>query len=391
MGRRLRAFVYATFLTAALLKANALSSQQVGRAAVEVRIPTPPTLLFALGRWQMVYELHLTNFGAKPLDLIQIDALDSAGVALGSWRGQSLAQRVALVGELTSGGPRNPLDALKQAPGSRSIAYIWITLQPGYKAPATIHHRLIFGTVDSSYTILTANTKIDSRESPSLVAPVSEGPWAAIRGPANSSGHRISIVTLDGEAAIPQRFAIDWAKLGPDGRLFRGDSTVLKNWYGYGTPVAAVAAGTVAWTKTDAAEHLAMTLVAPDIIDATEALGNAVILDIGNGRYATYAHLKPGSIRVKAGDTVTLGQAIAELGNSGNSLGPHLHFHVSDSPKPLGGEGLPYTLPSFELVGRILSSASLLSGAPWTANAAQPARSVSREMPLENMVVRFIR
>ena len=96
-------------------------------------------------------------------------------------------------------------------------------------------------------------------------------------------------------------------------------------------------------------------------------------------------------IRVKAGDRVSPGQPIAELGNSGNSLGPHLHFHVGDSPKPLGGEGLPYALKSFELMGRVVSAAALLSGLAWTANAAQPARMVGGEMPLENMVVRFHR
>ena len=96
-----------------------------------------------------------------------------------------------------------------------------------------------------------------------------------------------------------------------------------------------------------------MTLVTSDIIQATDALGNAIILDLGEGRCATYAHLKSGSLRVKAGDKVAAGQLTAEPGNSGNNLGPHLHFHLSNSFKPLGGERLPYILQSFELLGRV--------------------------------------
>jgi len=378
-------------LIAACLCPRSIPAQQVGRTPVEVQILTPPTALFALGRWQMVYELHLSNLGTKPLDLLQVDALDPTGVVLGSWKEASLAARILALGAppKAPGRPQNSLEVLKQAPGSGSIAYIWITLPVGMERPVTIHHRLIYGTLTRQDTLTTASRMTDVRLTPTLEVPVSDGPWVAIRGPANSSGHRLSLVTIDGETAIPQRYAIDWAKLGPDGKLFHGDSTVATNWYGYGAPITAAAAGTVIWARIGVTEHPALTLVSPAIIEAEEALGNAIILDIGEGRYATYAHLKPGSVRVKVGDKVAPGQPIAELGNTGNSLAPHLHFHVSNSPKPLGGEGMPYTLPSFELVGRVASSASLLNGLAWTADAAQPARMVDREMPLENMVVRF--
>jgi murein DD-endopeptidase MepM/ murein hydrolase activator NlpD len=72
--------------------------------------------------------------------------------------------------------------------------------------------------------------------------------------------------------------------------------------------------------------------------------GNYVVLDLGEGRFAFYAHLQPGSLRVKAGDRVTTGQVLGLVGNSGNSTEPHLHFHVSNGVSPLGSEGLPYAL-----------------------------------------------
>ena len=72
--------------------------------------------------------------------------------------------------------------------------------------------------------------------------------------------------------------------------------------------------------------------------------GNHIVLDLGGGRYAFYAHLQPGSLKVKVGDRVTRGQVIGLVGNSGNSTEPHLHFHISDGVSPLGSEGLPYVL-----------------------------------------------
>jgi murein DD-endopeptidase MepM/ murein hydrolase activator NlpD len=48
-----------------------------------------------------------------------------------------------------------------------------------------------------------------------------------------------------------------------------------------------------------------------------------VILDIGGGNYATYAHFQPNSILVNEGDRISRGDVLALVGNSGNSLAPH--------------------------------------------------------------------
>jgi hypothetical protein len=50
---------------------------------------------------------------------------------------------------------------------------------------------------------------------------------------------------------------------------------------------------------------------------------------------AFYAHMRPGSLKVKVGDKVVTGQVLGVLGNSGNTDAPHLHFHVMDGPSPL--------------------------------------------------------
>lgn len=402
----------------ALANASTLHAQQVGRTPVDIQVLGQPTALFALGRNQLVYELRLTNFGGRTLGLRQLEVLDSAGTVLAGWKDLALAQRISPLGPLMNTGAsgvggngaaraqtaaqiptadataattsaNSPMQRLELAAGSTSVVYVWISMNQGTKTPSTLHHRLITQIGSSSDTIATARVLVEAAPALSMASPVTGGPWIALRGPAQSSGHRLSIVTTDGTAAIPQRYAVDWAKLGPDGRLFRGDSTQNTNWYGYGEVVGAVAAGTVVWIKADASEHPALTLTVPDQIEADDALGNAVIVDIGGGRFATYAHLKPGSVRVQVGERVRAGQPLGALGNSGNSLAPHLHFHVSSSPKPLGGDGRPYVLPSFELIGRVNSVAPLLSGVPWTPNAAQAPRRVNGETPLENMVVRF--
>jgi murein DD-endopeptidase MepM/ murein hydrolase activator NlpD len=81
--------------------------------------------------------------------------------------------------------------------------------------------------------------------------------------------------------------------------------------------------------------------------------GNQIILEITPGVYAAYAHLQPGSLAVQVGDTVSTGDVIAKLGNTGPSQGPHLHFGLLDKPDLFVGRSLPFVLEAFTLVGTV--------------------------------------
>ena len=110
-----------------------------------------------------------------------------------------------------------------------------------------------------------------------------------------------------------------------------------------------------------------------------------MVIDIGGGRYAFYAHVQPGSLRVKVGDKVKRGQVLALVGNSGNSTEPHLHFHVVDGIAPgtstLGAEGVPYAFEQFEVLG---DCANPVAGCMRTRSF-----TARRAIPLQNEIVRF--
>jgi hypothetical protein len=358
-------------------------AQQVGRTPVDVVIPQPPAPAVALGRIHLVYELHATNFGSSPAVLEQIEVMDGRQTVLASWSGAQLWQRIRLLG-----APEAARTAHALQPGGRAIAYLWVTLRPGAAAPDSLAHRLTFsGESGERETVTTAGMSL-ATSSPPVGSPVRGGPWVAVRGPSQASGHRLSLVTLDGRTRVPQRFAVDLALLGPDGLLFHGDRAQASNWYGYDAPVYAAAAGTVALVRDGSPDRPAFG-TAPPVIEAVDAPGNVVVIEIAPQRYLTYAHLRPGSLRVSRGDRVAEGQLLGRIGNSGNSGGPHLHFQLTDAAEPLSGEGLPFSWQAFELIGRIGSLQDLLANRAWTSNPQQPARMVSAEMPLENMVVQF--
>ena len=109
------------------------------------------------------------------------------------------------------------------------------------------------------------------------------------------------------------------------------------------------------------------------------ASGNYVVLDLGEGRFAFYEHLRQGSIVVRAGERVRRGQTIAQLGSSGStSIGPHLHFHVADANAALAAEGLPFVIRRFEHLGAYQSLDALRDREPWAP--AAPGRAGARRL-----------
>jgi murein DD-endopeptidase len=387
MTRRMTTLVGRALVVGLMFASSGMGAgaQQVGHAPMEVRVPLPPIAVAALGRTHLVWEAHLTNFGTSPLRLDRLDVSDTAGQPVGTWTGAPLRQRLSIAGQAGASAS----EPVTLAPGARAIAFLWVTLEADRTAPDALVHRITVLAADGSHhAIATAPLALGTPARSQVGAPVRGGPWVAVRGPSPASGHRLSLVTTAGTVRVPQRFAVDWVRLGDDGRLFRAAGTNVADWFSYNEPVTAVADGTVTMVRDGRADTSPRT-AAPAIIDAADAPGNVVVIDLGDGRFATYAHLRAGSIVVTPGDRVRSGQTLARIGNSGNALGPHLHFHVSDAAEPLGGEGLPFTLTHFELIGRVPGLGPMLAGTPWTPQAHQPGRGVSAEMPMENMVVRF--
>ncbi len=131
----------------------------------------------------------------------------------------------------------------------------------------------------------------------------------------------------------------------------------------------------------------------PEGLTIPQIAGNRVIIDMGSGHYAMYAHLAPGSIQVKVGDHVQQGQKLGLLGNTGNSSAPHLHFQVMDRPSSLDDTSLPFVFDRMNLEGRVQLDLTVLDentdkkiALPMDKKDAKP---LTRVMPLSRDVVGF--
>ncbi|WP_432042782.1 M23 family metallopeptidase [Streptomyces cadmiisoli] len=188
---------------------------------------------------------------------------------------------------------------------------------------------------------------------PRAVAPPVTGRWSALNSPAERTPSH-------GTHAYGQTYAIDIvAEPAPGARPgFRSLWPLARrnrDFPGFGAPLLAVADSTVVRATDRQRDHLSRTSVpgllhlmlvegaVRDVLGAGRIVGNHLVLDLGDGTYALYAHLRHGSLTVREGERVPAGRVVARCGNSGNSSEPHLHFQLMDAPDPDGARGLPFT------------------------------------------------
>lgn len=329
----------------------------------DMQVPVPPTPLTIAGSQQLVYELHLSNFSRNSVVVDDVEVLNAAGGTLiKKFSGDALPRIVEPID-----GPSVDMTPLTVAPDGRGVVFLNLDLN-SEQVPKALEHRVTFHLAGQSprqsTTVSGARVTVRTTSPVVLGPPLCGGPWIAVYNPTWKRGHRRVFYTekngVGAIARIPGRYAIDWIKVDRDGHFARGDNDKVSNWYDYGADVLAVADGVVAGLRADLPESATLSGANPK----TDA-GNYIALDIGNGRYALYEHLKPRSLRVELGEHLSRGQVIASLGFTGHSTGPHLHFHIANAKDPLAAEGLPYEFEKLEVLG-VYKDFGRFGKAPWT-------------------------
>ncbi|HEX3867989.1 MAG TPA: M23 family metallopeptidase [Gemmatimonadaceae bacterium] len=367
---------------------TALLGQAQIPPSIEFRVPKAPTVANSDSGAFLAYELHVTNLTNGSMTLRRVEVLDAAtgGSVIFTLADNALQQAVARP------APRIPAaERLTIGPGLRAYVYLWVPVDANHP-PSVLRHRLTFQPADTGAAFQLEGTITPVTRTAVAISPPVQGEWVAINGPSNTSGHRRLVLALDGHVAIGQRFAIDYVRFDSAGTSHVGDPSNNSNYYAYGTELHAVADGVVAFVKDGIPQNVpgANSRAVPITMETVG--GNHVAIDVGGGHFALYAHVQPGSIRVKVGDHVKRGQVVALLGNSGNSTEPHVHFQIADGPTFLSSEGEPYAF-DFEVVGRCGAVRRPNPSAPGKMESAMQCTRHApvhvRGIPLENEIFRF--
>ncbi|MDZ5648011.1 M23 family metallopeptidase [Nitrospirillum sp. BR 11828] len=354
---------------------------------LDIHILRPASVVPATDGPHLVFEALISNFSPVPMTLSSVRLGTAAQpAALARFEDAALATLLSRPGRPPGDG-QPPVTVIQ----GNTFAAALFDLPLGDDAPvADLRLALTIAPFKPDLPDTTLNTAVAvpvDRTPPVIVsAPVAGTGWVAFNGLSATSIHRTTLMVVDGQARVPERYAIDFMKLTGDGREFRGDQARNESWPGYGQAVLAVADGVIESVRDGFPDNVPGRPPAQKVTLDTIA-GNQVILRLKGGAYAAYAHLIPGSIPVRPGQAVRQGQVLGRLGNSGQSDAPHLHFQVGDRGHIAATDGLPFVFDAFTLLGVVADTAAADAGGAWTASQVpQPRR---RQLPAENAVIGF--
>ncbi len=318
-------------------------------SVIAAPVPVPTTD----GKVHLAYEVQLTNAldGAATLKSLSVNAGDDQLLTIA---GTDLAYRTR-----TLGAGQTPTSVL--GPGQAGIVWLDVVLDASAPVPTELTHTVVVDLAKPMPPLLPAAvTENDiapvtvSTRRPVVISPPLDGPrWLDVNSCCDMTAHRTAMNPINGKLWAAERFAIDYLQLSQDGTIFKGDRSTPESYPYFGADIHAVADGPVVAVLDGLPEQVAGK--SPTGLTLEQYGGNHVVQDIGGGNYAFYAHLKTGTVKVKPGDVLTTGQVIANLGNTGNTDAPHLHFHVMSTPDPLRSDGLPFVFKNFTLDGKLAS------------------------------------
>jgi hypothetical protein len=339
------------------------------------------------GQIHLVYELWITNFSAREAMLETVEVAGDNKVL-------AMLDAAAVAGRLQPAGRRD--SSATMAPSTQALLFLHVVLPANAEIPTSLEHRIharVAAAPPGREEIRESGgeARVVQRDVVIIGPPLRGERFISADSCCDASRHTRAALPVNGRVYLAQRFAVDWEQLDAQGRIYAGAQDDPASYTIYGRDVLAVADAPVVTVIDGLPDQLPGKM--PSDIAIEQADGNSIVLDLGGGRYALYAHLRAGSITVKVGDRVTRGQVIARVGNSGNTLAPHLHFHVMGAPSPLASNGLPYAIDAFAVTGATPGTAAFdkaeAEGTPLAITPMAPPRAVRNALPLDQLEISF--
>jgi len=339
-------------------------------------------------KYNLVYDLVLHNFHPKESKILEFAVLDPAH---GNKPLLTLKEN-ALKDALSTFSPKAPFTL---GPGESGIIWVNISFASKDQVPQKLVHKIKLSSQTqlgdpNVYTYQSQAFGVEEKPAIEISAPLKGKHWVVEGGYSSKLGHRRALFPLDNGLHEAQTYAIDWEKLDDNFISCKGDPKNPKSYVTYGQDVLAVADAVVCGVVNKFKDQV------PDKPAGKERIsnpgGNSITLDLGNGYFAFYAHLRPGSMLVKEGEKVKRGQKIAEAGNSGNSSGAHLHMHITDNSSPLSSHGVPYQIEKFTVVGELSTEEldrTYGQKTPHKISKSKYAGEHKSELPKDGLVIDF--
>ena len=387
----LRRTIVSTTLTLSFAPTTARAAENPTPLILSVQ-DAPVPFTGSDGNTHLVYELWMLNFSSGDIAVQKLEILADNHI-IQTLDASAIATRLQPV------GLREPTGTLGKS--TQALLFLHITLPAGTAIPHRLTHRITTFIAAAppafQHLILTGGeTSPDHQTVAVLHPPLAGNNYISADSCCDSTRHMRAALGVNNHVWLAQRYAVDWEQLDSQDRIYSGPREKLESYTIFGKPVLAVADATVVSVIDGLPEQTPGKY--PEGISLDQADGNSVILRLDDPRlhghiFALYAHMQPGSIRVHSGDKVHPGQVLGLVGNTGNSLAPHLHFQLMAEPSSLASNGLPYAIDSFEVTAQIPSTdvfdQAEANGTPIPHRTLPTTQPIEKALPLDQFIISF--
>ena len=289
------------------------------------------------------FDIIADNPTSEPLEITQLDVayLNDKGDTL-------LARRLDINSGAILSLPERKIDA-----GKVRMIYNPFPVLPHGLHPAAVRATVSLSKPDAKYLPLghlefavtrTYTAPVADSVTPHMIFPLSGRVWVWDGHDLYSHHRRWNYANPQareyGYLSNMDRYAYDFVLVDAQNRMApHEDAERNEDYFGFMAPVRATADGVVLQMRNTEADNRTFDENSTKV-NPLFSFGNYVLLDHGGGVYSVFGHLRQGSVRVKVGERVRKGDEIGEVGASGSSLFPHLHYEMVNGYRP-GAEGLP--------------------------------------------------
>lgn len=321
-----------------------------GKPAVSLSVqPQTPLIERTAFGQALNFDIRIANTGAAPLTLrvVQVTVRNKAG-------------DVVQVSEINDNGP---------APGIAAVAGRDVAAGEGVTVFNPLH--TLAAGVDAArldYHLEFVTPGEQALSADMQVTPQVYATKTALRLPVQErvlvwDGHDFYAhhrrLSMDGPPASdfgltsnPNRYSYDFTIIDAQAKRFTDDGKAHEANLSFGHLVLAPGDGVVV-AAVDAFKDDGRFTEDDLKKDLMSLWGNHVVIDHGNGEFSRMGHLKSGSVKVVKGQQVKAGDAVGEMGSSGSSLFPHLHYELATGAD-MKAEGLPSTFRNLDrLMGAV--------------------------------------
>ncbi len=348
----------------------------------------PNPVLGGDGRMHLAYEIKIANQTGLDVTLESVQATAN-GKPIGQFYDPALLARTLRI-DGTDLGTDSTF-----TPGQGATLFMDVAYPAKRKPPPKLRHAIVlsFHPVGDPGDVTTqaftgVTTEVGTEPAIEVEPPLRGERWLVGNGCCTPpTVHRTATLAINGTIDTPERFAIDFVQLTEANALVDGPYADVNSFPYFGDKIHAAAPGKVVRIQDGLPEQVPGALPAGATVQT--AGGNYMVVKIDSGHFAFYAHMQPGSLRVKVGDSVRTGQVLGLLGNTGNTDGPHLHFHIMDGASPLQSNGLPFTFTQYRGQGMVTDEAPLFTGNAAPVDPGALAGKRRGALPLNDQLIKF--